>query len=121
MPQANAQKIDLDPFKKIKPRSIGPAGMSGRVTTIDVDLSNPERIFIGTASGGVWKSENGGISWEAIFDEQAPASIGALTINQNNPAEIWVGTGKEIHETLIIMEKAYIKVLTEERHGNAWA
>lgn len=90
----NAQKIDLDNFENIKPRSIGPAGMSGRVTTIDVDLSDPNRIFIGTASGGVWQSENGGISWQPIFDDQAPASIGAVAINQNNPAEIWVGTGE---------------------------
>lgn len=92
--QINAQKINLESFKEIKPRSIGPAGMSGRVTTIDVDLSQPERIFIGTASGGVWQSENGGTSWKPIFDDYAPASIGALTINQNNPAEIWVGTGE---------------------------
>lgn len=92
--QVNAQKVDLAPFKHIKARSIGPAGMSGRVTCIDVDLSNPERIYIGTASGGVWLSENGGISWRPIFDDQAPASIGAIAINQNNPAEIWVGTGE---------------------------
>jgi photosystem II stability/assembly factor-like uncharacterized protein len=94
IPQINAQKINLEPFEKIKPRSIGPAGMSGRITTIDVDLSQPERIFVGTASGGVWQSENGGISWKPIFDDHAPASIGALTINQNNPAEIWLGTGE---------------------------
>lgn len=90
----SAQKIDLAAFKKIKPRSIGPAGMSGRVTAIDVDLSNPERIYVGTASGGVWLSENGGISWKPIFDDQAPASIGAIAINQKNPAEVWVGTGE---------------------------
>ena len=90
----SAQKVDIDQLKGLKIRNIGPAGMSGRVTTIDVDLSNPETIMVGTASGGVWKSENGGISWAPIFDKEAVQSIGAITINQNNPSEIWVGTGE---------------------------
>ena len=81
-------------FKGMKFRSIGPAGMSGRITAIDVDLSNPNRIFAGAASGGVWLSENGGISWKPIFDEQSSLAIGAIKINQKNPSEIWVGTGE---------------------------
>ena len=64
-----AQDIDMSLLEKMNIRNIGPAGMSGRVTAIDVDLSNPERIYIGTASGGVWLSENAGISWKPIFDE----------------------------------------------------
>ncbi len=88
------QKVDMDQFKGISVRNIGPAGMSGRITAIDVDLSNPDRIFIGAASGGVWLSENGGTSWKPIFDEQNVLSIGAIKINQNNPDEIWVGTGE---------------------------
>ncbi len=91
---AFAQKIDLKRLEGMKARSIGPAGMSGRVTTIDVDLSNPEVIYAGTASGGVWRSKSGGISWEPIFDDQPVQSVGALAINQSNPAEIWVGTGE---------------------------
>ncbi len=75
-------------------RNIGPAGMSGRITAIDVDLSNQDKIYVGSASGGVWLSENGGISWEPIFDEQNVLSIGAIKINQSNPDEIWVGTGE---------------------------
>ena len=93
-PNLSAQNIDLKDFAALSPRSIGPAGMSGRVTTIDVDLSNPERIFVGTASGGVWLSENGGISWRPLFDDQPLSAVGAVAINQNNPAEIWVGTGE---------------------------
>ena len=49
-------------------RNIGPGGMSGRVTTIDVVLSDPDIIYAGTASGGVWKSTSGGINWSPIFD-----------------------------------------------------
>lgn len=91
---AFGQKIDMDQLKGMSLRNIGPAGMSGRVTAIDVDLSNTDRIYIGTASGGVWLSENGGISWNPIFDEEATLSIGAIKINQRNPSEIWVGTGE---------------------------
>ncbi|NOT37349.1 MAG: hypothetical protein HOP11_08230 [Saprospiraceae bacterium] len=74
-------------------RNIGPAGMSGRVTAIDVDRIN-NIIYIGSASGGVWKSENKGISWKPIFDDQITQSIGSLKVNPKNPLEIWVGTGE---------------------------
>ena len=90
----DAQHINLDYWKNLNFRNIGPAGMSGRVTAIDVDLSDTDRIFAGTASGGVWLSENGGISWEPIFDDQPVLSIGSVKINQKNPSEIWVGTGE---------------------------
>ncbi len=88
------QKTNVEQLKGMKIRNIGPAGMSGRVTSIDVDLSNPQKIFIGTASGGVWKSTSGGMTWEPIFDKEALQSIGAVCINQKNPSEIWVGTGE---------------------------
>lgn len=89
-----AQPLEVNRLKGLKMRNIGPAGMSGRVTAIDVDLSNPNIIYIGAASGGVWKSTSGGIAWEPIFDEQPTQSIGAIAINQRNPSEIWVGTGE---------------------------
>jgi photosystem II stability/assembly factor-like uncharacterized protein len=89
-----AQEIDVEQLKGMKIRNIGPAGMSGRVTSIDVDLSNPQIIYVGTASGGVWKSQSGGIKWEPIFDKEPVQSIGAVTVNQKNPSEIWVGTGE---------------------------
>lgn len=87
-------QFDVTNFKAMKFRNIGPAGMSGRITAIDVDLSNPNRIFAGAASGGVWLSENGGISWSPVFDEQSTLAIGSIKINQKNPSEIWVGTGE---------------------------
>ncbi|MFT7451746.1 MAG: photosystem II stability/assembly factor-like uncharacterized protein, partial [Patescibacteria group bacterium] len=89
-----AQKIDVSQLEGLKIRNIGPAGMSGRVTAIDVNLKNPQIIFAGTASGGVWQTENGGISWKPVFDEAPLQSVGSIAINQKNPAEIWVGTGE---------------------------
>jgi len=89
-----SQKINIEDLENLEMRNIGPAGMSGRVTTIDVDLSNPQIIYVGTASGGVWKSESGGIRWEPIFDDAPLQSIGSIAINQKNTDEIWVGTGE---------------------------
>jgi photosystem II stability/assembly factor-like uncharacterized protein len=91
----HAQQVDLaKQFKNLKPRNIGPAGMSGRVTAIDAVWTNPNIIYLGTASGGVWKTENGGGSWKSIFDEQPILNIGALAITQSNPNIIWAGTGE---------------------------
>lgn len=89
-----SQKLDLDLFESMKARSIGPAGMSGRVTAIEVVTDNPDIIYAGTASGGLWKSTSGGINWKPIFDKERVASIGAIDIYQKNPSIVWAGTGE---------------------------
>lgn len=88
------QKLDMTLLESIKPRNIGPAGMAGRITAIDVVISNPDIIYAGAASGGVWKSTSGGTTFEPIFDNQTTSSIGAIAIQQSNPAVVWVGTGE---------------------------
>lgn len=75
-------------------RNVGPAGMSGRVTSIDAVRQEPNTIYIGTASGGVWKSRSGGIHWEPVFDRQPLQSIGAVAIAPSNPSIVWAGTGE---------------------------
>ncbi len=89
-----AQKLSMDLVKNLEPRNIGPGGMSGRVTAIDVVLNNPDIMYVGTASGGLWKSTSGGIKWFPIFDDQVTASIGAIAIQQDNPSVVWAGTGE---------------------------
>ncbi len=89
-----AQEFKMDMVQDLKPRNIGPGGMSGRVTAIDAVHKNPDIIYAGTASGGLWKSTSGGIKWEPIFDKELTASIGAVAIQQSNPSVIWVGTGE---------------------------
>jgi len=89
-----AQKVSLDQFKSWKPRNIGPAGMSGRITTIDAVVADPNQIWLGAASGGVWKTHNAGGSWESVFDEQPTLNIGSIAIQQSNPSTVWVGTGE---------------------------
>lgn len=84
----------MDLVKNMKPRNIGPGGMSGRVTAIDAVHSNPDIMYVGTASGGLWKSTSGGIKWTPIFDKELTSSIGSVAIQQSNPSVIWVGTGE---------------------------
>jgi photosystem II stability/assembly factor-like uncharacterized protein len=90
----SAQEFSMDLVKNMAPRNIGPGGMSGRVTAIDVVTTNPDVMYVGTASGGLWKSTSGGIKWEPIFEKELTASIGAVEIQQSNPSVIWVGTGE---------------------------
>ena len=92
--QTNAQNFSVEWLKNTPARNIGPGGMSGRVTAIDVVSNQPDVIYAGTASGGVWKSTSGGIDWSPIFDNQITASVGAIAIQQSNPDVIWVGTGE---------------------------
>ena len=90
----NAQELTNELLNEMTPRNIGPGGMSGRVTSIDVVTDNTDIMYVGTASGGVWKSTSGGIKWDPIFDNEKTASIGAVAITQSNPSVIWVGTGE---------------------------
>ncbi|MCZ6649758.1 MAG: hypothetical protein O7D35_03750, partial [Acidobacteria bacterium] len=91
---APAARIDPDLLAGMKARSVGPAGMSGRVVAIDAVASDPRIIYVGAATGGLWKSINAGLTWEPIFDDQPVASIGAVAINQSIPDMVWVGTGE---------------------------
>ncbi|HEX6865345.1 MAG TPA: hypothetical protein VF414_21130, partial [Thermoanaerobaculia bacterium] len=92
MPAAGA--VDPDLLAGMKARSIGPSGMSGRVAAVDAVESNPDTIWAGAATGGVWKSVDGGLTWRPVFDDQPVASVGALAIDQSNPDVVWVGTGE---------------------------
>ena len=74
-------------------RQIGPAEMSGRVTSIDAINNNPRTFYIGSAGGGVWKTTNAGSTFKSVFDKYSQ-SIGCLVIDQKNPETVWVGTGE---------------------------
>ena len=87
-------QIDTSLFKGISARSIGPAGMSGRIASVDAVVSDPSVIYVGSATGGVWKSTDAGTTWEPIFDKQPVSSIGAVAIYQANPSIVWIGTGE---------------------------
>ncbi|MCI0434078.1 MAG: hypothetical protein L0271_10660 [Gemmatimonadetes bacterium] len=75
-------------------RNIGPANMAGRVTDIEAVESNPAIVYVGSASGGVFKSVNAGTTWEAIFTGYGSGNIGDLAVFQPDPDIVWVGTGE---------------------------
>ncbi|MBO6795376.1 MAG: hypothetical protein JJ895_15825 [Balneolaceae bacterium] len=88
-----AQRINSNTFGAIEARQIGPAVMSGRIAALDAVNSDDRIIYVGAASGGVWKSTNRGLSFEPIFDDYI-MSIGAIDIDQKHPDTVWVGTGE---------------------------
>jgi photosystem II stability/assembly factor-like uncharacterized protein len=75
-------------------REIGPAGVGGRIDDFAVLDANPDIMYVATASGGVWKTIDGGIIWKPIFEHIGPMSIGAVAVSQSNPAIVWAGTGE---------------------------
>ncbi|MEQ1692422.1 MAG: sialidase family protein [Gemmatimonas sp.] len=74
-------------------RSIGPASMSGRVIDMDVVESNPYVWYVGSATGGVWRTRDNGVTWESLFDAMPVHSVGDVAVFQPNPDIVWVGTG----------------------------
>ena len=93
--QTPTVKVDSDTISGLGARNIGSAAMSGRIAAIDaVQEGQRLTVYIGSASGGVWKSVNGGTTFKPVFDKEAVQSIGAVTIDPRNPKVIWVGTGE---------------------------
>ena len=90
----DGSSLDKEHWSALAPRNIGPAGMSGRVTSIDVNPTDRDHMYVGTASGGVWESKNGGISFAPVFDDQKHLGIGAVAVSDANPNVVWVGTGE---------------------------
>jgi photosystem II stability/assembly factor-like uncharacterized protein len=87
--------FDKSTIAGIGARNIGSATMSGRIAAVAAyNDAGKTVVFIGAASGGVWKSLDGGTTFEPKFDKQAVQSIGAITIDPSNPKTIWVGTGE---------------------------
>jgi photosystem II stability/assembly factor-like uncharacterized protein len=92
---AATAKVDSETISGLGARNIGSAAMSGRVSALAaVYEGNRLTVYIGAASGGVWKSLNGGTTYKPVFDKQPVQSIGAIAIDPTNPKVIWVGTGE---------------------------
>ena len=90
---SGAPKLDSDALAGWRARAIGPAVFGGRVEAIDVSVRNPNVVFVGAAGGGVWRSTDGAVTFQPVFD-RFTQSIGAVTIDQAHPETIWVGTGE---------------------------
>ncbi len=89
-----AQRKDNPYSQDLHWRNIGPANMMGRISAVEALETDYRHVLCATASGGVMKSTNGGITWESVFDRYGAGSIGAIAMMQSNPDIIWVGTGE---------------------------
>jgi photosystem II stability/assembly factor-like uncharacterized protein len=85
---------DAELLNAFPARPIGPANMGGRVTDLAVASDRTRTLYVGAASGGLWKSVDDGVSWAAVFDRQACLAIGAVAVAPSDPSTVWVGTGE---------------------------
>lgn len=85
-------QVDPDLFKQLKFRFVGPEG--NRAIAIAGVPGDPMINYVGAASGGLWKTTDGGIKWKPVFDDQEASSIGSIAITPSNPDVVWVGTGE---------------------------
>jgi len=94
-PPRASVKVDSATISGLGARNIGSAAMSGRIAALAAVHEGPRlTVYVGAASGGVWKSVNGGTTFKPVFDKQAVQSVGAVTIDPKNPKVIWVGSGE---------------------------
>jgi len=92
---AQQPRFDSETISGLGARNIGSATMSGRIAALDaVQEGQRLTVYIGAATGGVWKSLNGGSTFKPVFDKQPVQSIGAITVDPKNPKVVWVGTGE---------------------------
>lgn len=91
---AEPELLSPETFAGLKLRLIGPALMAGRIADIAVNPQNFNEYYLAVASGGVWKTSNGGVTWAPVFDGEGSYSIGCVTIDPKNPFVVWVGTGE---------------------------
>src|SRR5215470_7613347 len=93
---ATAAPMDAGTISGLGARNIGSAAMSGRISALAgfSDAAGKVNLFVGAASGGVWKSTDGATTFKPVFDDQPVQSIGAIAIDPSNHQNIWVGTGE---------------------------
>ncbi len=103
-------------FGDLRARQIGPALMSGRVTDLEAHPTNARVIYVGTAGGGVWKSNDGGATVNSIFDDY-PQSIGCVAVDPSKPETVWVGTGEVWTRNSTSVGKGLYRTVDG---GNAW-
>ena len=101
LPLIGSAQNDQDPwsaenFSGLKMRSIGPAFMAGRIADIAIHPEDESTWYVAVGSGGVWKTQNNGISWTPVFDNYTSYSTGCITIDPNNPNTLWLGTGENV-------------------------
>jgi photosystem II stability/assembly factor-like uncharacterized protein len=108
--------VDTVVYSRLKFRYIGPEG--NRASTVTGVIGDPNVIYAGAASGGIFKSTDGGIHWVPIFDKEPVASIGALAVAPSDPSVVWAGTGEPFIRSHISLGWGVFKSLDA---GKTWA
>jgi len=92
--EAQENLFNAGTFRGMALREIGPALTSGRIADFAVNPDDPATYYVASASGGVWKTVNGGTTFEPIFENEGAYSIGVVELDPTNPHVVWVGTGE---------------------------
>lgn len=111
-------KLAAETIAGLKLRSIGPALTSGRIGDIAVHPKDKATWIVAVASGGVWRTENAGTTWEPVFDNEGSFSIGCVAIDPNNPLVVWVGTGENNSQRSVAYGDGVYKSVNG---GKTWA
>ncbi|HBF20469.1 MAG TPA: glycosyl hydrolase, partial [Cryomorphaceae bacterium] len=114
----NKPLIEKTSLSALKFRSIGPALTSGRIADLAVNPNNHAEYYVATASGGVWKTTNHGITYHPVFDDQGSYSIGCITLDPSNPHVIWVGSGENNNQRSVAYGDGIYK---SEDGGKSWS
>src|SRR5262245_40414050 len=113
-----ATAVPADLIQHLKWRCIGPANMSGRITAISVYDADPCIYYVATASGGLLKTTNNGITFEHQFDKEATVSIGDVCVAPSDPKIVWVGTGENNPRNSVSYGDGAYKSTDGGAHGN---
>src|SRR5438270_10448764 len=92
VPTARTQQIDTTLWARLRYRFVGPEG--NRAVAVAGEPGNPLVAYVGAASGGIWKTEDGGVHWRAVFDSQPAQAIGAVAVAPSAHNVLWAGTGE---------------------------
>lgn len=115
LPELISQTINKELVKDMKFRHVGPIG--NRVTTVAGVPNNPLVYYVGAASGGVWKTNDGGLNWNPIFDDQEVHSIGSISVAPSDPMTVYVGTGESSIRSNVSIGNGVYK---SEDGGETW-
>ena len=94
-------RLEPEHLVNLKWRNIGPAIRSGRIPDIAVVESDPDIIYVGTAAGGAFKSVDGGITWDPVFEKEGSSAVGGIAVSQSNPNVVWIATGEPNGRNLV--------------------
>ena len=94
--ESHKSPLNADTLSGLELRTIGPALMGGRIADIAVHPGDSNLWYLAVGSGSVWKTENSGITWQPVFDDQPSYSVGCVTLDPSNPDVVWVGTGENV-------------------------